>query len=477
MRTPSLIGIVALAFMLAAVAARGQSTRWSGTIDLPGMALGFSVELGADSGTITIPMQGVKDLPLADVEVADRAMRFTLKPAGAPEAAWARFEAQIAPDGATAEGTLKQAGGTFPVKLTRLRADEPPPAPARPQEPKPPFPYDAIDVTFRNEPGGATLAGTLTLPRDGGPRHPALILISGSGPQNRDEELFGHKPFLVIADHLTRQGLAVLRYDDRGVASSTGDLANATTDDFADDAQAGLDYLLSRPDIDTARIGLIGHSEGAIVAGLVAARRDDVAFVVLLAGTGVPGLKLLPAQQRLIAETSGVPRDAVDQQVESNRRILTMIVEGKSASELRDAVRALIESQTVGMGGDDRAAMLESMTNAALRQADSPWMRRFLVLDPAEPLARVRCPVLALFGEKDLQVPPDLNRPPIEAALAKAGNHDATVLVLPGLNHLFQSTTTGSPAEYAAIEETFAPAALDAMTVWLRRLAALPDSP
>lgn len=452
---------------------------WAGPITLPsGITLDFSVNLAETSGTISIPAQGAKDLPLTDVSTADGRLRFTLKPPGAPEVAWARFDLKIGADGTSAEGVLRQNGGEFPVKVTKLAPGEAPKAHARPQEPKPPYPYELEDVTFENKAAGIRLAGTLVRPSSPGP-HPAVVMVSGSGPQDRDEALLGHRPFLVIADHLVRNGIAVLRYDDRGVAKSTGDFADATSDDFATDAVAGVEYLMTRPEIDHARIGVMGHSEGGLIAPIVASSCKDVAFIVLLAGTGVPGRDVIVLQGKLINIAMGKPEADAEAEAQKSRKIMEMIADGTSDDAIKAELRAITidalkaDPGNAALPDDEMSKKADQLVEQQFAQIGSKWFRRFLVLDPRDYLKKVTCPVLAINGSKDLQVPPGQNLAEIEKALKAGGNKDVTVKELPGLNHLFQHTQTGAPSEYSMTEETFAPEALELVTSWIRERTGL----
>lgn len=455
------------------VAAKDGDT-WAGPITLPGgITLDFSVNIIKDTGTISIPAQGAKDLPLSEVSTADSQLKFVIKPAGAPEAAWARFELKIAPDGNTAEGVLRQGGGEFPVKVTKLAPGEAPKAHARPQDPKAPFPYAVEDVSFENKAAGITLAGTLVRPSTPGP-HPAVVMITGSGPQDRDEALLGHRPFLVIADHLVRNGIAVLRYDDRGVAKSTGNFAEATSDDFATDAVAGVEFLMTRPEIDHAKVGVMGHSEGGLIAPIVAGSCKDVAFIVLLAGTGVPGADVIVLQGKLINIAMGKAEADAEAEAQKSRRIMKMIAEGEGDDAIRGEMRAITiealkaDASTANLPEEELNKKADQLVEQQFGQIGSKWFRRFLVLDPRDFLKKVKCPVLAINGSKDLQVPPSQNLGEIEKALKAGGNTDVTVKELPELNHLFQHSTTGAPSEYSTIEETFAPEALDIVTAWIR---------
>jgi hypothetical protein len=316
-----------------------------------------------------------------------------------------------------------------------------------------------------NDTAGVRLAGTLTKPRGRGP-FPAVLLATGSGPQDRDEALLGHRPFLVLADRLTRAGLAVLRCDDRGVGGSTGSFAGATTLDFAADARAGLAYLRSRRDVDRTRIGLIGHSEGGIVAPLVAAD-GGVAFVVLLAAPGVPGDSLLALQGAAVLRAMGESDSVVAWNGRLQRRLFAVLKAPGESSGLRQRLLEVIDRAVDELPADQRGVVNRSNMTAQAEMMSSPWFRWFVAYDPAPALARLACPVLALNGALDMQVPAKENLAAITRALAAAGNRDARTLELPGLNHLLQTSPTGSPAEYGTIEETIAPAALDTIATWI----------
>lgn len=437
---------------------------WKGEIALPGAALGFAVhftiaEGAPPSAKLDIPQQGLVGGALHDVAYAPDHAAFTLR-VGGSEATWAVFDVTI--EGDKGEGTLRQSGMTFPLTMERTEAGGA--RPNRPQEPKPPFAYEARDVTFAGGAEGVTLAGTITMPEGDGPL-PAVVLVSGSGPQNRDEELMGHRPFAVIADHLTRNGIAVLRYDDRGFGASTGDFAGATTADFAADAEAAVAFLRGREKIDPGRVGIVGHSEGGLVAPMVAARSGDVAFIVLLAAPGVPGDEVLVRQASEARRLAGLDEGTIERAARAQAELLGLVKAEGAEERIRELVRGLVEIES---GGSLPGEALEGAVAAQMRAVRSPWFLAFVRLDPREALRKVRVPVLVLNGELDRQVLHDQNVPEIEKALREAGNTDVTVRVLPGLNHLFQTAETGGFAEYATIEETFAPVALETMAEWIR---------
>jgi fermentation-respiration switch protein FrsA (DUF1100 family) len=418
----------------------------------------------ADDGTLTATMdspdQGAMGIPVSEVSYTSGVL--LLRSA----AVQGEFEGQFTEAGL--EGHWRQGGGEFALVLER---SEPVEAPNRPQEPKPPFPYEAVDVRYPNAEAGIELAGTLTFPSEGGP-FPAVILSTGSGPQNRDEELLGHKPFAVIADHLTRQGIAVLRFDDRGVGESTGDHAAANSEDFASDVLAGMRFLQGRSEVDPSKIGVAGHSEGGLIAPLAATMTDELAFLVLLAGPGLTGEEILYLQGALIAKAAGATQEQVDASTEVQRKMFAVVKENDDVDAARSELISVLDEAIANLSEEDKAAAgigndAEAWKEAQVNQVNSLWMRFFLTYDPVSSLSQIRIPVLAINGEKDLQVPPKENLEAIGAALEAAGNPDFTVTELPGLNHLFQHSETGAPSEYQRIEETFSPDALEIVSSWI----------
>ena len=438
---------------------------WTGTIAAPGTPLGITVTLqrgagGVWTGTMDIPAQSARGLPLGDIVVEGQSVSFRLL-AGAGNPA---VKAVLSADGARISGTFSQGGGAVPLELARGAAAETKPA-ARPQEPKRPFPYRDEEVSYRNPVAQNTLAGTLTMPSSGGP-FPAALLITGSGQQDRDETILGHKPFLVLSDHLTRLGFAVLRVDDRGVGGSSGPVATATSADFAGDVQAGVAYLRGRREIDPKRVGLIGHSEGANIASMVAASMPDISFMVMMAGTGIGGDEILYMQAAAVGRLQGASDALVGWDRSIRQGVYALIKSETNGVPDEARRRALLEAAPSAPGNPD-ASSGRTLAATLLKAGSSPWFRYFLAFDPAPTLAKVRCPVLAIIGENDLQVPYRQNLPAILAALEAGGNRDHTVTSLPRLNHLFQTSSTGAPAEYGSIEETIAPAALELVSNWM----------
>ncbi len=444
---------------------------WQGSIvPAPGRSIPLILHISGTPGSLTAtldsPAQGAVGLPVASVKQEGRTLHLVLT---TPSAS---YTAILSDDGRTLEGTWSQGGGSISLTMTRATTRAAPAATsntARPQTPRPPFPYRVEEVAYDNAIGGSHLAGTLTLPGNNGPENdgaankgpfPAVLLITGSGLQDRDETLFGHKPFLVWADALTRRGIAVLRVDDRQTGGSTGDVRSATTADFAGDVEAGLAFLRSRRDVDASRIGLIGHSEGGIIAPIVADRDPALAFIVLLSGPGEPLEQVLLSQKRWLETAAGVPKATVDQSA-ATMQSLYDAVKGAPDQQSADSRLAAAWHMIAQHGGkrDDAPVPI------GLRTIAQPWMRWFLSYDPRPALEKVRCPILALGGSKDVQVPASRNLADIKAALQD--NPDATTIEIPGLNHLLQTAPTGNVSEYAAIEETVSPIALKTVGDWI----------
>ncbi len=434
---------------------------WSGTISVAGQTIPLSVHFTAaeDGLSAVIDISGATGLALQNVSYQPPKVHFELPVGGAG----AVFDGEHAGD--SIGGAFTQAGITGTFTLERTVAAE-----AADEVAAEPLPYDEEEVTFHN--ADITLAGTLTLPRAGAP-HPAVVMITGSGPQNRDEELFGFKPFQVIADHLTRNGVAVLRYDDRGVGGSSGAVMQSTSEDFATDVVAAVSLLKKRNDIHPARIGLMGHSEGGIVAPLAASQSDDIAFMVLMAGTSVTGAEIMFEQAAIIARTGGASEADIEKNAALQRRVFAAIRSGEGWDEVAAEIRSQIEAGLAAAPDSQRSAItdvdafVEAQVQAQITATRTPWFQFFIDYDPAATLRRVDTPVLALFGELDLQVIPAQNRGAMEEAL-RAGNHpDYTIRVLPSANHLFITATTGSPAEYATLPKEFVPEFLPLVTDWI----------
>lgn len=338
----------------------------------------------------------------------------------------------------------------------------------RPQEPEKPYPYVTEDVTFKNEKAGITLAGTLTLPKKEG-NFPAVILITGSGAQNRDEEIMGHKPFLVLADFLTKNGIAVLRYDDRGVAKSTGDFETATTQDFATDTDAAFQYLKTRKEINKNKIGLAGHSEGGAIAPIVAAKNPDVAFIVLMAGPAISGDELMMLQNYMLGKADGMPEEELTKLGGINRKVYDIIKQESNTEVMQTKMHTLLttELKPLFVSKGIPQSNIDQYINMQISGLISPWYVNFMKYDPAPALEKVKCPILAINGDKDLQVAAMANLNAIKRITEKSGNKKVTTKQLPGLNHLFQESEKGLPSEYGTIEQTISPVALNEISGWI----------
>ncbi len=425
----------------------------SGTLEVMGAKLPLVLNVyqnpdGNLLGSMDSPAQGAYGIAVERVTITDSNIFFDVSSIGG------KYEGiQIGPD--QYEGNWTQGGKTFPLNIAPLK---------RPQEPKD-FLYNVKDVKFKNSKANIKLAGTLTTPEGNGP-FPAVILISGSGPQNRNEEIMGHKPFLVLSDYFTRNGIAVLRYDDRGVGDSEGDFGDATSYEFANDAGAAVAYLKSN--FDFSPIGLAGHSEGGLIAPIVANQSKDVDFIILMAGTGLTGKEILKLQGQLILKQTEISPEGLEAYKNTQSAMLQIAVDIendeealKKLSEESEAYGSLSKQDQQIIGYDPETF------EAALKALLSPWMRTFLTYNPRLILEQVTIPVLAINGEKDLQVPPKENLSEIKAALERGENTDHEIHELKNLNHLFQTCETGAIGEYGTIEETFNKEAMDLMTQWI----------
>ncbi len=426
---------------------------WRGELSISGMTLPLvfhvdSTENGLIS-TMDSPSQGAKDIPTNTTVFSKNELLIQI------DKIQFIYKGKLVSKDAI-NGEVTQHGKTFPINLQRqVKKDA---LKLKSQEPSPPFPYQQEEVSFKHLTASHTLAGTLCVPK-ANPSGVCVILITGSGPQNRDEELMGHKPFLVLADYLTRQGIAVLHYDDRGVGMSTGDFVSATTEDFASDVEAAIAYLQTRGEIKS--IGLIGHSEGGIIAPIVASRNHSkVKFVVLLAGTGIPGKELLLLQNSLISTANGVSEAEIKKANSLNEKLYSLVINSEDNQLIKKEATKLISEYSA-------SHVNESDIDALVAQITSPWFRYFLKLDPRVYLEKTTCHVLAMNGTLDLQVPAEINLSQIKTSLKIAKNFRFKIVKLKGLNHLFQKAKTGNPSEYATIEETFNPRALQIIGEWI----------
>jgi pimeloyl-ACP methyl ester carboxylesterase len=414
---------------------------------------------GGLAAELSIPDQGLSGIEADKVVVEGKRLSVGLAKIGS------ELDGAVDSEGERIEGTWVQMGARIPLVLTKGANVE---APKRPQEPMRPLPYEEVEVEFDNPGAGIRLFGTLTMPKGRG-RHSAAVLIHGSGPHDRDETVFGHRPFLVLADHLTRSGIAVLRFDARGVGKSSGEREQATSEDFATDVESAVAFLRRHERIDPDRISLIGHSEGGIIAPMVASKDKRIAFIVLLGGSGMKGEDLLHLQSELVLRSSGADEQMVSANDRLQRRLFRSLREGRSEAEIEDDFMKAVseEMPKEEMEKLRSAGLTDEHFRQQARMLALPWMRFFLAYDPVPTLEKVRCPVLAMLGELDMQVPPIGNAEPLRKALEK-GDRRSKVVVLPKLNHLFQEARTGSPNEYASIEQTMSPQALGTISEWIR---------
>ncbi len=436
---------------------------WNGILKVQGTQLRLVFNISkTDTGftsTMDSPDQKATGIPITTTTFENYILKLAI-PMGS-----ITYEGILGSDG-NIVGTFKQGPLTIPLNLSKGLVEKE--KIVRPQDPIKPYPYYSEDVIFENSKAGITLAGTLTLPTKEG-NFPVVVLITGSGPQNRDEELLGHKPFLVLSDFLTKNGIAVLRYDDRGIAESKGDFKTATTADFADDAAAAVAYLQTRKEINSKKIGLMGHSEGGLIAPMVASTNKSVAFIVLLAGTGIPGDALLLLQKALIERAEGTTEAEIQQGQTSNKGAFEIVKTAKTTEQLKTDLALYYQKiDNKKLTTEDEKTAHNQEIQSIVNQLSSPWMHYFIKYNPAIALEKVKCPVLAINGAKDLQVPPTENLNAIKTALTKAKNKNITTKILPNLNHLFQECTTGSPTEYADIQQTFSPTAMTIVLEWIK---------
>lgn len=443
-------------------------TTWNGAIDVIGTKIGFSVKFvttsGLTSGTMDIPEQSAMGIELTKVSFKNPKVHFELPAKNGT----AVFEGLYYGD--SIGGTFLQSGiaGRFSLVKGELKTEQTVTDLST-------LPYNAEEISFSND--GNTFSGTLTYPKTG-EKFPAVVMITGSGAQNRDEEIFGFKIFGIIADHLTKNGIAVLRYDDRGTGKSKGKTVNeSTTEDFAGDVGAAVDFLKTRTEIDAGRIGLFGHSEGGIVGPLTASRRSDIAFLVLMAGPGVKGVDIIKEQSKLIMKAE----NATDNDVEGYVMMIDMIYETLkkegNINELESQLEQNVKDSYDKMSAEekkaikDKDAWVKETVSSTISQFNNKWMKFFLSYDPAPALTKIKVPVLVLFGEKDLQVPPKQSQKYIEDALRGGGNSDFVVKVFPNANHLFQEAGTGSPNEYSQLPKAFVPGFLETVSDWILQKA------
>lgn len=445
------------------ISGNGFAGFWQGSLqqNLFELRILFKLNQTGDelSGTMDSLDQNALNIPITKASANGQELTLEVKSVGGS------YTGTLSEDGSEIDGEWSQGKALLPLTIKRL---EQAPDISRPQDPVKPYPYFEENITFENRPAEVKLAGTLTYPKSAGP-FPAVVLITGSGPQDRDEAIMGHRPFLVLADHLTRKGIAVLRYDDRGVGESTGNFSKALVGDFTSDALAAVKFLMTRKEVDSNKIGLIGHSEGGVVAPQAAVQSKDIAFIVLLAGVGVPLEELLIRQAGDAMRVMGMDQETSEKQAVSQRKIFTILKSNLDHKTSKAAILEVMAKAVEGFTPKELEAMgfnetqLETQASTVLR----PWFRDLLQLDPRPTLSQVNCPVLAINGEKDIQVACKENLDGIRAALDRGNNSDITTQAFPNLNHLFQTCETGAITEYGLIEETIAPQVLDTISDWI----------
>ena len=437
---------------------------WVGVVEVSGIKVRLILRItqnstGALTARLDVPDQGASDLPVETITVVGEVVRFQASNLGS-------YEGTLNADASEISGQLKQGPVTHTVTFKRT---DKAPVVGRPQDPQKPYSYLEEEVSYENKIDSVKLAGTMTLPRSKGP-FPAVLLITGSGSQDRNETTAGHRPFLVLADHLTRLGIAVLRVDDRGMGGSSPGPTTATSESYAGDALAGVEFLKSRKEINPRQIGLIGHSEGGMIAPMAAIRSKDVSFIVMMAGTGLPGDEVIHIQTDLLLKAQGAEEEGLKLTRELFSGVFEILKSKNDSVAAEKQIREFLTARTAAMTEVQKKGLDQILRAIDIQLKQFyllEWFRFFLRYDPRPTLRRVQIPVLALSGEKDLQSAPKENLDGIAAALKEGGNKNVSIVLLPQLNHLFQTSTTGLPTEYGQIEETIAPVALKTISDWI----------
>jgi len=439
---------------------------WEGKLKISSVSLRLVLKVfnnsdGSLGAFLDSPDQGpsANNIPASSITMTDDSLKFAIQMIGAS------YTGKIYKDSALVKGTFKQREMVLPFDLKKIdKLVEV----KRPQNPLKPYPYNDEEVTFENKSANITLAGSFTYPKDEG-KFPAVVLVTGSGPQDRDESLMNHKPFLVISDYLTRNGIAVLRFDDRGIGKSKGNFATATSEDFATDALAAVEYLKTRKEVDPKKIGVGGHSEGGLIAPICAVNSNDVHFIVMIAGTGVTGKEILLLQEKLISQASGASEEKINKDNKISEKVYNIVLNEPDNDKAEKQINELYDKIYPTLSDEEKkeADSQKPMMSQQIKQILSPWFRFFLKYDPRPTLENVTVPVLAINGGKDFQVDPKQNLPEIEKALKAGGNKNFKIVELPGLNHLFQKCKTCTLTEYGELEETFSVDALKIIKDWI----------
>lgn len=451
--------IILLCLLLTNVSFSQLTGQWKGKMEIQGTKLSivFHIhkEMNGYTATFDSPDQNAFGLPVEKVSFKESKVIINIPAVGAV------YNGKMNSNGDSINGTFKQGGLSIPLNLKHVKSVTG--MTNRPQTPQKPYPYFTKEVVIENSKDKIQLAGTLTLPDTLG-KYPIAVLITGSGPQDRDETIFGHKPFLVLADYLTKKGLGVLRFDDRGVAASTGNFYNATTTDFAEDVKSCIQFLKNHSNVYPDKIGLIGHSEGGIIATMIAANAKDISFIVLMAGSGVCGDKIIYAQTEKMYQDLSLQN--IEKQVELRRELISVIQSEPDRKLAKDKLNTILNNNLDILTLQPVQDTVQ-LINTTSEVFNSDWFRFFVGHNPAEDIEKVTCPVLALIGEKDFQVSPEQNLPAIEEALKKGGNTNFLVKEIPHVNHLFQTANTGRVHEYGKITETISPEVLSMISNWI----------
>lgn len=460
----ALLCIVMVAPVFAQPAQTSLAGNWLGALDVGGVKFRLLLKVeqvpgGGYTAKFDSIDQGVKDLPVETITLNGNKMSFTAPKFGIS------YEGTVNDKNDEITGTFKQGAGSTPFVFRRTGEIV---AIKRAQDPSKPYPYKEEEVSYRNVADNVKLTGTLTLPPGDG-KFPVVLLISGSGSQDRDSTIAGHHPFLVLSDYLTRRGIAVLRVDDRGVGGSDLGSLSVTTENFMNDALAGVRFLQSRKDIDPKKIGIIGHSEGGMIAVMAAARSKDIAFIVSLAGMGQTGDEVIQTQTALIQRAAGTDADLVANEVALIKTVNAVVKAAPDEKQIAAGVNDAIAKQIATMNETQQKAFtpFASSVKASIATYTLPWYRYFVTFDPQPDLKKINVPVLALNGELDLQVAYKENLGGIASGLKAGGNKDVTVKSFPKLNHLFQTSQTGLPSEYMKNEETMSPLVLETIGQWI----------
>lgn len=427
---------------------------WEGTLQYPGFEsrIVFIITLkleGTFQAKMVMPDQGDTEFCADEVKINNSKLNMDFKQIKGS------FSCEYKAKKGNIVGQWTQAQRSIPLILNRISEIS---KPARPQTPEQPYPYDEHEITFTNNKGDVKITGTLTIPKTKS-SYPVVILIPGVGAHDRDYTVFGHRPFLVIADYLTRNGIAVLRYDERGVGASTGDRSRATTEDYTLDVLAGVEFLKSLLEINSEQIGLIGHSEGGTIAALAAVKSADISFIIMMGSPGLSGEEYNYQFEESMGKALGLIDEDIIRKLNFQKKVINILLHEEDLNIAKRRLFEIYDELDPNIPADKK--------ELAIKRFISPWFIFNIKHDPGATLKKVKCPVLAIFGEKDLQVPPERNLVTIKHSLTIGGNKDFEVKELPGLNHFFQTAETGAPNEYGRIEETISSTVLELISRWI----------